>query len=291
VQDFVEQVWRLVLGREPDPETLGRLERGEVSRTRLVRELVASREFELVELLDDGLARARFERARNGRPRELLAPAWSDERAIEIPWCLARYGGERRVLDVGSANAIPAYLEGLRDLAASELVTVDLTEPADVIADVRALPFEGRSFDLAYCISTLEHVGRDNSVYEVEGAHDEHGDEAALRELRRVARRVIVSVPVGVPENQGWQVVRRPREWVGLFERSGFVVFEDELYVRRADGWRSADLAEAEAARYGGSGLGAGAVLLAELRPARPSEKLRLAVRDRRYAGEPRRST
>jgi hypothetical protein len=291
VQDFVEQVWRLVLGREPDPETLGRLERGEVSRTRLVRELVASREFELVELLDDGLARARFERARNGRPRELLAPAWSDERAIEIPWCLARYGGERRVLDVGSANAIPAYLEGLRDLAASELVTVDLTEPADVIADVRALPFEGRSFDLAYCISTLEHVGRDNSVYEVEGAHDEHGDEAALRELRRVARRVIVSVPVGVSENQGWQVVRRPREWVGLFERSGFVVFEDELYVRRADGWRSADLAEAEAARYGGSGLGAGAVLLAELRPARPSEKLRLAVRDRRYAGEPRRST
>jgi hypothetical protein len=284
-------VWRLVLGREPDPETLGRLERGEVSRTLLVRELVASREFELVELLDDGLARARFERARNGRPRELLAPAWSDERAIEIPWCLARYGGERRVLDVGSANAIPAYLEGLRDLAASELVTVDLTEPADVIADVRALPFEGRSFDLAYCISTLEHVGRDNSVYEVEGAHDEHGDEAALRELRRVARRVIVSVPVGVPENQGWQVVRRPREWVGLFERSGFVVFEDELYVRRADGWRSADLAEAEAARYGGSGLGAGAVLLAELRPARPSEKLRLAVRDRRYAGEPRRST
>src|SRR5579864_76884 len=68
VHDFVEQIWRLVLRREPDPDTLGRVERGEVSRTRVVRELVASREFELVELLDDGLARARLERARGGRP-------------------------------------------------------------------------------------------------------------------------------------------------------------------------------------------------------------------------------
>ena len=291
MHDFVEQIWRLVLRREPDPDTLGRVERGEVSRTRVVRELVASREFELVELLDDGLARARLERARGGRPRELLAPAWADERAIEIPWCLARYGGERRVLDIGSANAVPAYLEGLHDLAARELVTVDLTEPADVIADVRDLPFEDGSFDLAYCVSTLEHVGRDNSVYEVEGGRDEHGDEAALRELRRVARRTIVSVPVGVAEDQGWQIVRPPADWIELFERSGFVVFEDELYVRGADGWRSATVAEAEAARYGGSRQGAGAVLLAELRPSRPSEKLRLAVRDRRYPGEPRRST
>src|SRR5581483_9316932 len=113
-------------------------------------ELVESVEFDRVELLDDGLARALSERLKGGRPRELLAPAWSDERAIEIPWSLARYAGERRVLDIGSANAVPAYLEGLRDLGTPELVTVDLAEPADVIADVRELPFEDASFDVAY---------------------------------------------------------------------------------------------------------------------------------------------
>jgi hypothetical protein len=290
VEDFVERAWRLVLRRDPDPDALGRLERGEVSRARLVRELVGSREFELVELLDDGLARARLERARGGRPRELLAPAWSDERAIEIPWCLARYSGEQRVLDVGSANAIPTYLEGLRELAAPGLVTVDLAQPADVIADVRRLPFEDASFDLAYCISTLEHVGRDNSVYEVESAHDERGDEAALRELRRVARRVIVSVPVGAAEDHGWQLVRPPLEWIAIFERSGFVVYEDELYAHTEDGWRTATLAEAESARYGSPGPGAGAVLLAELRSASLSERVRLAVRDVRHHSEPRRS-
>jgi SAM-dependent methyltransferase len=294
VDDFVDRAWRLVLRREPDPETVERVERGEVSRARLIREMVESREFELVELLDDGLARARFERTRRGRPRELLAPPWSDERAIEIPWCLARYDGERRVLDIGSANAIPAYLEGLRDLRAPELVTVDLAQPADVIADVRSLPFEDGSFDLALLVSTLEHVGLDNTVYGVDAARDADGQEAALRGLHRVLApdgRLLLSVPTGVRDDQGWQLQRAPLEWIDLFEDAGFVVFEDELYVRADAGWRTATLAEAESARYGSSALGAGAVLLAELRPARLREKVRLAVRDVRVPEEPRRST
>ena len=81
---------------------------------------------------------------------------------------------------------------------------------------------------------------------------------------------------------------RPPGEWIERFERSGFVVFEDELYVRGEDGWRTASLAEAQAARYGTS---AGAVLLAELRPARLGERVRLAVRDVRHRDAPRRST
>jgi hypothetical protein len=297
MEDFVERAWRLVLRRDPDPVALERLQRGEVSRARLVRELVDSPEFALVELLDDGLAFAVRERLAPrevrgpARPRGLRAPAWSDERAIEMPWVLARYDGERRVLDVGTANALPAYLDGLRALGAPELVTVDLAEPADVIADVRSLPFADGSFDLALCVSTLEHVGFDNTVYGVESDRDDSGRERALRELRRVAARVLVTVPVGVAEDQGWQVVRPAREWVGLFERSGFAVFEDELYVRADGGWRPASLAEADGARYGEPGPGAGAVLLAELRPDRMREKARLAVRDVRHSDEPRRST
>ncbi|MDE3190852.1 MAG: methyltransferase domain-containing protein, partial [Acidobacteriota bacterium] len=179
MEDFVERAWRLVLRRDPDPAALERLRSGAVSPARLVRELVESREFELVELLDDGLARARAERRSGGRPRELRAPAWSDERPIEIAWVLARYGGERRVLDVGTANAIAAHVEGLRDLGAPELVTVDLAEPADVIADVRRLPFADERFDFVVCVSTLEHVGRDNAVYGLDAEPDAGGAEAA----------------------------------------------------------------------------------------------------------------
>jgi SAM-dependent methyltransferase len=294
VQDFIEQAWRLVLRREPDSQAAGRVERGEVSRARLVREMVESPEFERIELLDDGLARARYERAHGGRPRELRAPAWSDERAIEIPWALSRYAGERRVLDIGTAHAEPAYVEGLRELDAPELVTVDLAEPADVVADVRALPFEDGRFDVVFCVSTLEHVGLDNSMYGVDAARDEDGQDAALRELHRVLARdgrLLVTVPTGERDDQGWQLQRAPREWISVFERSGFLVFEDELYVHSEDGWRTATLAEAETARYGEPGPGAGAVLLAELRPKRIGERVRLAVRDARHGDEPRRST
>jgi len=290
MDDFVERAWRLVLRRDPDPGSAGRVARGEVSQARLLRELVESREFERVELLDDGLALAR--RHRGERPRELRAPAWSDERALEIPWVLARYAGEARVLDVGTAFAERAYVEGLQELGADELVTVDLAEPATVIADVRDLPFEDARFDIIFCVSTLEHVGRDNATYDVEAPRDEHGDAAALRELRRVLApdgRLLVSVPTGVPDDQGWQVQREPPAWIELFEHAGFLVYEDELYVRGDEEWRTATLADAQDARYGERG--AGAVLLAELRPARLGERVRLAVRDVRHRDVARRST
>ena len=286
----MERAWRLVLRREPDPGSAERVERGEVSCARLVRELVESREFERLEALDDGLALAR--RHRGERPRELRAPAWSDERAVELPWVLARYAGERRVLDVGTAFAEPLYVAGLQELGAQELVTVDLAEPATVVADVRELPFEDGSFDLVLCVSTLEHVGRDNAVYEIEAPREEAGDEAALRELRRVLARhgrLIVSVPTGVRDDQGWQLQREPEDWIRSFEAAGFLVYEDELYVHTDEGWRSASLDEARTARYGESH--AGAVLLAELHPGTLGGKLRLAVRDVRYRDDIRRST
>ena len=306
-EEFVERVWRLAVRRSPEPEArehaLAKLRGGELSRASLLRQIVSSEEFGRVALLDDALSFAAAERARPravrgpARPRGLRAPAWSDERALEIPWCLARYDGERRVLDVGYAFAEAAYVAGLTALGADELVGVDLAEAdapglRSVVADVRELPFADGRFELIVCISTLEHVGRDNAVYHVEGAQDERGDEAALRELRRVLAsdgRLLISVPTGVPEDQGWQVQRTPEEWIERFEGAGFLVFEDELYKRDEDGWRTATPADAEGARLGAGG--AGAVLLAELRPARVGERLRLAVRDARHRDAPRRST
>ena len=302
-EEFVDRIWALVLRRPPErggrERALAKLREGTLSRAGLLEELVASDEFRGVVVLDAGLARSAAERAQEGRPRELQAPAESDERALEIPWALARYRGEQRVLDIGYAFAEPAYLAGLVSLGAAELVGADLAKAdvpglRSVVADVRELPFPDASVELAFCISTLEHVGRDNEVYDVDAARDDSGDEAALRELHRVLARdgrLLVSVPTGEREDQGWQIVRTPEDWVALFEHSGFLVYEDELYVRAADGWRSATLDEARTARYGAHGPGAGAVLLAELHPDSVGGKLRLAVRDVRHRDEIRRST
>jgi SAM-dependent methyltransferase len=307
--EFVDRAWRLMLRRAPEADgrarALEKLRDGTLSRAGLLRQLVRSEEFDRVAVLDAALAFAAAERARprDGggpwRPRELRAPATGDERAIEIPWALARYDGEGHVLDIGYAFAEPAYLAGLVALGAIDLVGIDLATTdvpglRSVVADVRALPFSDSSYDLAFCISTLEHIGRDNEVYDVDAERDDAGDEAALRELHRVLTkdgRLLVSVPTGEHDDQGWQIQRTPEEWIAVFERAGFIVYEDELYLRAANGWRRASLAEARTARYGSGGPGAGAVLLAELHPDTFGGKMRLAVRDVRHRDEVRRST
>jgi SAM-dependent methyltransferase len=306
-EEFVDRAWRFAVRRSPEPEAraaaLAKLAEGTMSRAGLLRQLISSQEFERIAVLDDALAFAAGERARPRerrgptRPRNLRAPATSDERAIEIPWCLARYDGEDRVLDIGYAFAEPAYLAGVVALGAAELAGADLAEAEvpglqPIVGDVRALPIEDGAFDFVLCISTLEHVGRDNEVYDVDAPRDEQGDEAALRELNRILGRdgrLLVSVPTGEHDDQGWQLQRAPADWIAVFERAGFVVYEDELYVREDAGWHSASLAEAAEARYRDDG--AGAVLLAELHPASVGEKVWLAVRDVRYRDEPRRST
>jgi hypothetical protein len=81
-----------------------------------------------------------------------------------------------------------------------------------------------------------------------------------------------------------------PRDWAERFERAGFVVWEDELYELRDEGWRSVR-GLSPGLRYGARGPGASAVLCAELRPSSVGARVRLALRDRRYAGEARRAT
>jgi SAM-dependent methyltransferase len=201
------------------------------------------------------------------------------------------------VLDVGYAFAEPAYLAALVALGARDLVGVDLAEAEvpglrPVVADVRELPFGDGIFELAFCISTLEHVGLDNAVYGIEGERDAAGPQRALRELHRVLARngrVLVTVPCGERRDLEWQVQRPAAEWIELFEGAGFLVFEDELYELGRDGWRS--VPQIGAVRYGERGPGASAVLCAELRPSRLGERLRLALRDVRHRGEPRRAT
>jgi len=283
-EEFVVRAYRLLLRRDPEPQALARdleqLAGGTLSRATLLAELADAEEFDRVRALDDAIAFAAWARAAGERPRELRAPP-GDERPIEIPWCLSRYRGEP-LLDVGYAFAEPAYLAALLRLGAPELVGVDLAA-ADVPglrgveADVRSLPFRDAEFGVAICISTLEHVGRDNRAYGLADERDAEGPLAALRELRRVAGRTLLSVPTGEREELGWLLQLPPDEWLALFEEAGFLVFEHEVYVLTQEGWA----AEPHLAPAGVSfaGTHASAVLCAELHPATLRRRAREAVR------------
>lgn len=285
-EEFVDGVFGFVLRRPPDPEAreraLAKLADGTLSRATLVHELVTNDEFAHVRAVDDAIAFARGARRRGERPRRLEGPPGTDERVVEIPWVLARLR-RGRVLDVGYAFAEPAYLaallEELEDPVGVDLATADVPGMETVVADVRALPFPAAHFDQALLVSTLEHVGADNERYGLEGGGDGAGRAQALRELRRVLRpdgSLLVTVPVGEPEDYGWFRQEDVRGWIRLFVGAGFFVEEQEIYELRADGWSASPAFRPRGVRYAERGPAASAVLCAELTPGRVRRLLTL---------------
>jgi SAM-dependent methyltransferase len=279
-EEFVDRAFRFLLRRPADDEArehgLAALAEHGLSRAGLLAELVDSDEFGRLRALDDGVGRGGAARATGERPHELASTAEFDERPIELAWTLGRYRAEARVLDVGYAFAEPLWLAALLGLGARELVGVDLAERdvpgmTTVRADVRRLPFGARSFDAVFCVSTLEHVGGDNTRYELTAEQDPEAPLEALRELRRVTARggkIFVTVPVGSTTEEWF--LRQPADaWRRWFRKADLYVYDEEVYVREDDAWRH------------GPRDGEG-VLCVELHPGRRRHELVRLLRRRR---------
>lgn len=198
--------------------------------------------------------------------------AEANERVVEIPWVLARRP-RGRVLDAGSSLNHAAYLDRLLPLV-DELHIATLAFEGSaypnrgisyVYGDLRELPYRDGYFDTVISISTLEHVGMDNTAY---GGSTPRADDPAretdraVAELARVVRtggRLLLSVPYGAREDHG-SFRQFDREDV---DRLLFTVRprELEIAVYRAfdSGWQLSDLDGSANARYR-AGLGAEAV-------------------------------
>ena len=237
---FVDSAYELLLRRLPELEarerTLTKLADGTLSRATLLYELVTAPEFTRVRELDDAVALGLGARARGEPLRWLQAPPGTDERVIEIPWVLSRLQ-TGRVLEVGFAYAEGPYLAGLLrsgvELVGVDLVAREIDGMETVRADVRSLPFDDHSFVQVLLVSTLEHIGADNTVYGLGAEQDLEGQVQALRELRRVLRpggSLLVTVPIGEPGDYGWFRQDDVRGWTRLFRRAGLFVEEQEPY-------------------------------------------------------------
>jgi SAM-dependent methyltransferase len=279
-EEFVDRAFRFLLRRPPDDEArthaVAALAEHGLSRAGLLAELADSEEFRRLRALDDGIGRGAAARATAERPHELVSSGEFDERPIELAWTLGRYRGEARVLDVGYAFAEPAWLAALLGLGAQELVGVDLAERevpgmSTVKADVRHLPFGARSFDVVFCISTLEHVGGDNTRYDLAAEQEPDAPLDALRELRRVATRggkIFLTVPVGSTA-EDWFLRQPADSWRVWFRKADLYVYDEEVYVQEDGEWRH------------GPRDGEG-VLCAELHPGRRRHEFLRLLRRRR---------
>lgn len=185
-----------------------------------------------------------------------------DERVVEYPW-LFGHGIGGVVLDAGStfnhAHILDLALPVVDDLTITTLEPEPTSYPergvAYVYADLRDLPFADDQFDTTVSLSTLEHVGMDNSVYgaSAERAADARNELAkAARELRRVTRpggRIFVTVPYGRREDHGWFRQFDADDVAHLAAAFGSADVAPTVFRYTTDGWqRSTPAAAADAA-------------------------------------------
>jgi len=211
-------------------------------------------------LLDSEPWRVRFAR---GLRLPAGLGAGFDERVVEYPWLLSRRLAGR-VLDAGSVLNHRHLVERVLPLVDELTVATLAPEPVAftslgisyLYADLRRLPLRDDWFDEVACLSTLEHVGMDNTVYgssapRAEDPRVEAG--AALRELLRVTRpggRVHVTVPFGLREDHGWfrQLDREDVE--DLLARAGVSASEQVVFAHTPTGWRRASAEQTPTVRY-----------------------------------------
>jgi Methyltransferase domain len=185
-----------------------------------------------------------------------------DERVVEYPWLMAHQRGGP-ALDAGSTLNHDFVLDRFLPALAPLHITTLRPEASAfhergvsyVYADLRDLPLRHRRFSTVVCVSTLEHIGMDNSRYGVgTGRADDPDAELAraLSELVRVAApgaAILITVPYGRAEDHGW-FRQLDRAGVNAIA-SGLGGATVTVYTSTPTGWQVSDLASAADASYG----------------------------------------
>jgi SAM-dependent methyltransferase len=276
---YLDALYQLLLGRPAEDEALTQvlasLAAGETNRAEVARWIVHSREFQEAETIYRTLIDVRARRRPFDVPPGTHYAPDTTERVVEVPWVLSRWAGEQRVLDLGYAYASGAYLTALLDLPIGRLHGIDwspglVPRMARTRGDLRAMPYRSESFELVVCISTIEHVGMNNTRYGVSGEQVEGGDAAAFEEIERVLARggrLLITIPFGRRENHGWFRQYDSGAWERLTSYAPSLrVREQRLYGLTETGWSLQDDPRVlERISYGDGAPAARGVLCADL--------------------------
>jgi SAM-dependent methyltransferase len=180
-----------------------------------------------------------------------------DARLIEIPWVLSRVRTKgARFLDAGSAFNYDFVLTApaLKDKQTT-IVTLAPEGQAFwqlgvsyVFGDLRDLDFRDERFDTVACISTIEHVGMDNTMYAEDLAIAQRSDKSefvlAVKELKRVLKTggsLYISFPFGRYENHGWFQQFDSALVDTLVAAFAPSQFHESIYQYHPDGWQLSD--------------------------------------------------
>jgi SAM-dependent methyltransferase len=244
----------------------------EAIRQVLLEELRRQREREIVELIE---ARAvRWEAPLRTEPP---IGAGMDERVVELP--LARQflevDPDAWALDAGASLNLRFFRATLGDdsprlvhltqSGTREQALFDGDRASYVFGDLRQIPFQKSLFDRVLCVSTLEHVGLDNTRYGAAADSDLGSYVTAVREMGRVLApggKLLITVPVGVPRSLGWFQVFGRAELQKMQRILRRLEIEVRFFAYRGS-WVDVEADEALAEQAKGEAVGALAALAA----------------------------
>lgn len=154
-----------------------------------------------------------------------LPPAYGvamDERVVEYPWLFGRLKNVGKMLDAGSTFNHHFLLERA-PLKGADLTIMTLAPEkrcywydgySYVFGDLRKTVFADHTFDTIASISTIEHIGLDNTMLYSNKAADaeqqQDGFVLAVKEFRRIIKpggNCFISFPFGRRDNLGWYQV------------------------------------------------------------------------------------
>jgi len=141
-----------------------------------------------------------------------------DERCIEYPWFFANLSyDDKNILDAGSTLNY-GYIINQPILRNSNLHIMTLVPEGHdfcqngisyIYNDLRDIPIKDDYYDAIACISVLEHIGLDNTIFANNEAYNENNPEdyvLAMRELRRILKpggSLFLTVPYGTYQHYG----------------------------------------------------------------------------------------
>jgi SAM-dependent methyltransferase len=192
-----------------------------------------------------------------------------DERAVEYPWMFDRMRELKpratRVLDAGSILNHSRILAWWREAALPPVSIFTQAyegraEVSDAVhyefGDLRQLPYRDEWFSVVLCLSVIEHVGLDNTVYgaAAEASQDPGMDALrALAELRRVTApggTLLLSFPYGKRAHRGWFRILDEADLRRLTLAPGWSDARVRIFRSLQYGWREVPPSDARDAGY-----------------------------------------
>jgi SAM-dependent methyltransferase len=180
-----------------------------------------------------------------------------DARVVEIPWALSYLQDTQRILlDAGSSlnHGVVVDAPALQN----RQLTIFTLAPEKscfwqkgisyMFGDLREMLFRDDAFDVVVCISTIEHIGMDNTQYAGDVTSAQKGGSTdfvqAVKELKRLLKPggvLYITFPFGRYENHGWFQQFDARLTDQLIQAFNPARFSETIFHYKPDGWVLSD--------------------------------------------------